>query len=260
MYRHSYPISVCLLFASLVISACALVSTPLPSPTTVPSRTPLPSTFTPEATATQTPRPSSTPKPTRTPNFEATAQYDAVAAKVKEYFDAGYISTSKGVAFRHLPLFTDHWAQIDWFQWTYLDYSPADFVIETDLKWESASAVANSSGCGFVFRLADKDNFYVMFVSLKGYVESTIFSGGNSAFLSRGYYGSAAQNGGVHLTLIVEGDTFRVLIDDKFIKSYTGFKAKLLSGKLAYTVFSGTNKDYGTRCTFSNTDLWTIKK
>ncbi len=262
-----YTLLGCLLFASLGLSACASVSaTPLPSPTTVPSQTPvptqtpLPPTFTPEATATQTPRPSSTPRPSPTPNLESTAQYESMAVKAKEYFDAGYISTSSGAAFKRLPPYKDEWAQIGWYQWSYLDYSPANFIIETDLEWESASASADSSGCGFVFHLADSDNYYVMYVSLKGYVIPFVVAGGNHTRLGRSYYGVAAQNGGVHLSLIVEGETFHVLIDDEYIKSYTGLKGKMLTGKLAYTVFSGTNKNYGTRCTFSNTDLWTIKK
>ena len=259
MVRRLYALLACVFLASLVLGACA-PATPQPSPTAVPSRTPLPATFTPEATATQTPRPSSTPRPSPTPNLEATAQYDGMAAKAKEYFDAGYISTSNGVAFKRVEDFKDEWAQIGWYQWTYLDYSPSDFVLETDVKWESASATADTSGCGFVFRLDDTDNYYVMYVSLKGYVIPYIVSSGNHSSLSIAHFGLASQTGGVHLTLIVEGDTFRVLINDKFIKSYTGFKQKLLSGKLGYTVFSGTNKSYGTRCSYSNTDLWTIKK
>lgn len=260
MNRRINTLFTCLLFTSFALSACGLASTPEPSPTTIPSKTPLPPTFTPEATATQTPRPSFTPRPSPTKNLEATAQYENMALKAKEYFDAGYITTSSGTAFKRLPTYKNEWAQIGWYQWEYLPSSPSDFVIETDIEWESASASADTSGCGFVFRLEDTDNYYVMYVSLKGYVIPYIVSAGNHSRLSPAYYGLAAQTGGVHLTLIVEGDTFRVLIDDKFIKSYTGFKAKLLSGDIGYTVFSGTNKSYGTRCTFSNTDLWTIKK
>jgi hypothetical protein len=247
--------------ASLAFSACA-PATPAPMETpALPTETPLPTqTYTLEPTSTNTPRPTSTPLPSPTPNLEATAQFENISAKVKEYYDASYVSTTEGSSYKRLKDFKDEWAQINWYQWTYLDYSPANFILETDISWESASAAADSSGCGFVFRLQDTKNYYVMYVSLKGYIIPYAVVGDGHRRLGASYYGTPAQNGAVHLTLIMEDNIFRVLVDDKLIKAYTGLEGKLAYGKIAYTVFSGTNKDFGTRCEFKNTDLWSIKK
>jgi hypothetical protein len=248
--------------ASFVFSACAPAATPAPTATPAPpTDTPLPTqTYTPEPTYTNTPRPTSTPWPTATPNLEATAQYENISAKIQDYFSKNYISSADSMLYKHQKDFSDEWAQIGWYQWTYIKESPDNFVIETDVAWQSASSAADSSGCGFVFRVKDKDNYYVMYVSLKGYVIPYAVVGGSHRRLGAAYYGSPAQNGAVHLTLIMEDSVFRVLINDKFIKAYTGLDGKLMTGKIGYTVFSGTNKDFGTRCHFTNTDLWGIKK
>ena len=57
-----------------------------------------------------------------------------------------------------------------------------------------------------------------------------------------------------------------LVVDDKRISFYvngervaTAYDGSLNAGNIALTLLSGTNKDYGTRCTMSNIDLFIFK-
>ena len=79
----------------------------------------------------------------------------------------------------------------------------------------------------------------------------------NSAMLRRGYYGRVDfPAGNVSLMLAVDGDNFTLYINDE--KVVTAEDGAIPSGKLAYSVHSGINTSYGTRCTFDNIELWTL--
>lgn len=260
--RTFYSFAALLIVASLLLSSCAAAATPQPTPT----NTPLPPTVTPKptvtATPTSTPKPTVTLTPTITPNATATQRAADFTAKVNEYHDAGYISTTDGI-YLPIPDFTRAVAKINYYIWYPTGLSPTDFVMKSDVAWDSASSAADSSGCGFVFRTQENGDDYMLFVSLKGFVEMSYFLAEKSSYaksMGRGNYGKASQSGKATITLIAEGNKFQVLVNDKLIKVFTGFEGKLTSGGLAYTVVSGTNKSFGTQCKFTNTELWTIKK
>ncbi len=256
-----YSLAASFIVASLLLSSCVIPGVaPAATDTPIPTNTPAP-TNTPEATATSTPKPTTTHTPTATPNLTATQQVEDFSAKIKEYYDAKYVSTTDGT-YTPVKDFEKSWAQINWYQFYRIGLAPTDFVLKSDIAWKSASAAADSSGCGFVFREQPNGDDYMAFVSLKGFVEASYFLEDKSSYsisMGRGAFGNPAQNGKATLTLIVEGNIFRVLINDKLIKAFTGLQGKLTTGGLAYTVVSGTNKDYGTNCQFKNTELWTIQ-
>jgi hypothetical protein len=249
----SYLLAILFITASLLLSSCAM-----PGLAPAATNTPVP-TNTPKATATSTPKPTTTPRPSPTANLAATQAYEDFSVKAKEYFDAGYITSSNG-SYDKVEDFSDSWAQIGWYQWTPTDFSPTNFILKTDVSWTSASKTPDVSGCGFVFRLQEDEDHYVVLLSLDGYVYSWSNAGGNVRSMGQGYYGSAKQTGSATLTLVVEGDQYRVLVNDKLIKTFTGFAGKLSRGDLAYTILSGTNKSYGTKCEFENIELWTIEE
>jgi len=253
--RSRYFVAALFTTASLLLSSCAM-ATAQPTATSapvLPSATPKPA-----ATATVTPKPTVTVTPTITPNATATQQVELFAAKVKQYQDAGYVSTANGT-YDFLPDKSSSWAEIGYYNWEKTKFSPTDFIIKSDITWNSASAAADSSGCGFVFHIQDNSDHYMFYVSLKGYVEAAVNVGNRWKSLGRGSFGLAAQHGSATVTFIAEGSTFRVLVGDKLIKTYTGLAGKLVTGDLAYTVLSGTNKSYGTSCDFKKTELWTIQ-
>jgi len=251
--RKLYIAVMLLLVSSLVLSSCAAfapaaTSTPLP-----PTKTPKPS-----KTPTSTPKPTKTPLPTATPNLAPTQRVDDFAGKIKEYYDAGYISTTSG-GYSELSDINKEWKELSYYQWWDTGYKPTNFVINTDVAWNSASTAADTSGCGFVFRIQDNYDHYMLYLSLKGYVEMATNINHNWNGMGIGTFGNPAVHGKATLTLIVEGKIFHVLVNDRLIKTYTGFDGKLTNGALAYTVLSGTNKSYGTNCVFTHTVLWTIQ-
>lgn len=253
-----YSFAVLFATTALLLTSCAAPTPPPPTPTS----TALPPTHTPTLALTSTPtlKPTATLTPTATPNAVATQQAEDFNEVVKKYYDAKYISTLDG-KYTQLDRYVTSWAQINYYIWETTDYSPANFIIKSDISWSSASAAANSSGCGYVFRLQDDktQDHYVFFLSLKGYVEMAV----NTDYwksLGTASYGNPAREGKAQVVLIAEDSTFRVLVNDKLIKTYTGFSGKLMSGDLAYTVISGINTSFGTQCVFENTELWTILK
>lgn len=252
-----FRILILLVIFSMFLSACAMpgatpeaTQTPTPTLTEVPTAT---ITLTPTLTAT----PTLTPTVTITPNLTATQEREDFANTLDELYDAGHISTKNGI-YLHLPDFKKDFAKINYLRWYEAGRSPSNFVLRSDIAWDSASAAADNSGCGFFFHIKDSDNFYAFYVSLKGIVELSGLTNNSWTEFGRGTYGSPQQKGQVNLILIVQDETFKVLINDKLVKTYHGFTGKLLHGELAYTVLSGTNKSFGTRCNFTNTVLWTL--
>ena len=249
-----YFFAVLLVTTSLLFTSCAAL-TPPPTPTS----TPLPPSNTPTLALTSTPTltPTVTITPTATLNMLATQKAQDF---IKKYYDANYVSSMNG-KYKSLSPYIDSWAKINYYQWSVSPYSPSNFILKSDISWQSASAAANSSGCGYVFHLQEEKNtdHYLFFLSIKGYVEIASNIAGRWKSLGKATYGNAAQDGKAQVVLIVEGNVFRVLVNDKLIKTYTGFSGKLMTGRLAYTVLSGSNKSFGTRCSFENTEFWMIE-
>jgi hypothetical protein len=256
--KSLYTLATLLAIFSLLLCSCAV-------PGVTPTATNIPPTPTeipkPTLTATLTSTPTKTPQPTPTPNLKATQAYEDFFTKVQKYYDAKYISTTAGT-YTHLYDNTYTWAKLNYYQWYETGFSPSDFVLKSDITWDSASAAANSSGCGFVFHEQENNDNYMFFISLKGFLRMSYLlhaKGNYSNIIGHGTYGLPAQSGSAQITLIAEGNTFRALVNDKLIKVFTGLQGKLTTGGLAYTVFSGTNKGFGTKCSFKNTELWTIQ-
>jgi hypothetical protein len=212
----------------------------------------------PTATATVT----ATPRPTMTPDVRPTQQYEAMKAKIDQYVKANYLVSSKGT-YRRLDDFTFQWAQLGYYTWEETGYQPADFVIESDIEWSSASTSATlfNTGCGFAFHANGSNDHYAVFLTMDGNVDSVSYYKGNWGHMGQGWYGKVDfPNGKAHIALVVQQDKYYFLVNDKLVKKYNGFQNKLMDGTLGYVVLSGTNKDYGTACKFSNVDLWTIKE
>ena len=253
---NAFRISVLFMLFGLLLPSCALpgiapAATATPTPTLTRTVTLTPTiTLTPTLTITPTTTPSSTPRP----NLTATQLYEDFSSTIEELYDAGYISTTDG-KYKRLADFPMELSKIDYYTWVKTGDSPTNFVISSDVTWESASAAADNSGCGFVFHLGES-GYYVFYASLKGFVRLNARLNDRWTRFGGPAYGNPQQNGKVKLTLIVEGTIYRVLVDDQLIKTYQGFDGKLSRGELAYTVLSGTNKSYGTRCKFTNTGLW----
>jgi hypothetical protein len=57
-------------------------------------------------------------------------------------------------------------------------------------------------------------------------------------------------------TLIVKGAYAYALVNREVVGEYTLAQSRSLTGEIALSVLSGTNKDYGTRCEMTNVHVW----
>ena len=213
-------------------------------------------TSTPSPTPTLTFTPTNTILPTITPNATMTEAYNNMITVVNDFYKQGYIPSLQG---RYLPMYNyvNSWAQIGWYRWTNTDFYPKDFVLTAHMDWNSASDTPNESGCGITFRIQPSDEHYVVFVLSTGYLEFAIRT---DRFRDNGrqYYGAPAKNGSVEFSMTAVGNKIDIFINNKHIYTYTGLQGKMLDGELGYTVLSGTNADYGTKCIISHSNLWMI--
>ena len=132
---------------------------------------------------------------------------------------------------------------------------------------ESARPVGGPeySGCGFSFRMSP--------VNYDGYTaqitnQAVLVTFCNESIRRCGQLGKTRGTGTLNLPnpaeasmeLVVNGTQAYVLVNDEFIGEYTLFTDKMLDpGYLLYSIISGTNKDYGTRCEVTNAHLWVAK-
>jgi len=247
----------------LVLAALACsVGAPAPTATPIPTNTPLPPTDTPVPTAV----PTDTPLPTKTPNLAATQAVEDAMAHVQNYVENGYLPDQNGSLFA-LDDYSREMAKIN-----YLDFGFAgiknlmkNFAVWGHVKLESAKLVhyPEYSGCGFSFRFnPDNSDGYTAYVTNEmvlltycrlhrcGQIGKTTGSGKLSL----------SNPDEVDMELIVYDTKAYVLVDGEFIGGYTLFSDKMLDpGLLLYSIVSGTNKDYGTRCEITDAHLWVAK-
>lgn len=189
---------------------------------------------------------------------EATTVAEPMREIIENLYQDGLLPTTEGTFFS-LDDFDQSWAQLNWYQWWYTGYQPDNFIIHSDVEYWSASNTANwfASGCGYVFRELDANNHYMTFLALDGNVYLSGYKQGKYLTLGKSYYGKLSlPNGKYTMVLIANGKNITVIINERPVlkKQYEHF----MSGNLAFTLNSGTNKDYGTRCLMTNNWLWVL--
>jgi len=245
------------LLLSVILSACSF-GAPEPTATPVPTDTPAP-TATITLTPTNTPRPTATPRPTKTPDLAATEQYEEYQAEARKYFDLGYLDSDEGNFEKYDDFFYD-WAQLGWYQRFNLGEKVKDFFISAHFSWESAYQNADISGCGIAFANQDDGEHYAVFLDRT----KVVFVDADNRYNGARIIGPTRGTGRVkfslpaeaNFTLIIKGAYAYVLVDDEVVGEYTLSQSRNLTGDIALTVLSGTNKDYGTRCEMTNIHAW----
>jgi hypothetical protein len=252
-----HPVFSALVVLALVTLACG-ASAPEPTAT----NTPIPPTETATLVPTDTPKPTRTPRPTKTPDLAATQRSEALNAEAQSYFDRGYLTTADG-EFLEFGDFNEDWAQLGWYSWWTLDEEAGDFYLSAHFKWSTAMNNNEISGCGFVFGLQDNNDNYAVFLDKSRILFLNTdqsmgggFEVGKTKGTGRVKFSNPAE---ADFALIVKGLYAYVLVDDEVIGEYTLSKSKPQNGGLGLTMFSGTNKDYGTHCEMTNLHLWRPK-
>ena len=241
-----------LIFVSL---ACSSIQAVPPTATALPTSI---STSLPEATAS----PMSTLLPIETPDVVATQQASDLQTRIQGYVQNGYLTSNQGNFF-NLQDATFDLAKMNYFNFQDSGYEDKtkNFAAWAHIKLSSASAVnyPEYSGCGFGFRLTDNgDTYTAMVVKDRVLVTSCRNHSCNEVGKTRGS-GRLSYEGDFEadVELIVNDTNVNFLVEGKPIGEYTLSSDYLTDpGYFTYTQISGTNKDYGTRCEFSNAGLW----
>jgi hypothetical protein len=228
------------------------------APTETPTAIPPTATIT--ATATNTPRPTSTPRPSPTPDVAATQRADDFYSLLQKFNDKGYISTLDGDA-AELDPFKEDWAQLGWYQWWPFDFETGDFVFSGHLKWSTASPTPEISGCGIVFGLQENGDHYVVFLDKSRILflmsrGPNVYTVGKTRGPGTTNYSNPAE---ADFAVSVKGQSTYVSVDGT-VTEYTLSQDQTSKGQFGFSVLSGTNKDYGTRCEMTNMIFWQPKE
>jgi hypothetical protein len=191
--------------------------------------------------------------------LSATQTAQPMQALVDSLAKDGYLKTAEGTYYQIEP-FDKSWAQLNWYKWWGTSYSPTNFVLHTHTNWWSASRKANwyASGCGFVFHEADEANHYFIGLVLNGNVVLHRVKDGIYTALGHNLYGNIdVPDGSAEVTLVMEDGWITFFVNGK--KVLRTKDTSIPGGDLAFSLISGTNKDFGTRCLMTDTELWILK-
>lgn len=242
------PIISAVLVLLAVTLACAGGATAEP--------TAVPPTATLVPTEKPTEKPTSTPMPTATPNLQATQQSEELDALLKDYEEKGYVSTTEGT-FTELDPFKEEWAQIGWFNsWLYSEVD-SDFLLKGHFSWSTAAATSDPSGCGVIFGVQENGDYYVFFLDKARIIfylkrGETLYSVGKTRGSGRANFGNPAE---ADVIVAVKGQTTFVSVDGE-VTEYTLSVDQTTRGAFGFSLLSGTNRDYGTRCEITDILLW----
>jgi len=282
------------LLGMALLTACGTPQAPEPTPTPPPPPT---NTIAPTDTATPTVDMPATQSAQQTADTQATAEAEAVTktqeaqvrvatatelASLKRTSTAAVHATATSYAtaflnvidklrgegvvkstdgnYARLDDFEQEWAQLGWFKWWGTGYTAENFVLSADVAWQSASNTADwyTTGCGMVFSLNDEDNYHLAFLSLDGYGMVGRKAKGDLKLLAAERYGQVSTpEGNAKIMLAVDDKRINFYVNDKLVTKV--YDNSLNEGDIALTLLSGTNKDYGTRCTMTNIELFGFK-
>jgi hypothetical protein len=252
-YRQSYPVVFAVIFLAAAALACyggtPAVPTPMPPPPSTEVVRPTPAEVVPPTAAeVAPPTAEQLTMPTPAPDT-GSQQSDEFNALLQKFKDKGYIKTTEGDTI-NLDPFKEESADPSHYQWwPYTNIVASDLLFKGHLKWSTASATSNLSGCGVIFGLQENKDHYGVFLD-----KSRI-----AFFMSRGKriyeIGKTKGNGRLDfsnpaeadLVLAVKGKTSYISVNDE-VTQYTLSQDQSTDGNFALTLWSGTGVGYGTRC------------
>jgi hypothetical protein len=132
------------------------------------------------------------------------------------------------------------------------------YVLSSKISWLSASATPNSavSGCGYIFSSDSNANDYITTtIRMNGYIYFNGLKNGNKLSYGQQYIMPPSMQGEGLLTLVVNNSSVSIYFNGKQL--FTRNDVVISGDKLGFAVLSGTNKDYGTQCTFEDIFLYT---
>jgi hypothetical protein len=128
-----------------------------------------------------------------------------------------------------------------------------DLLLQTDIAWSSGYERPDyaSSGCGFYLRGLDGSTFIEIYAAMDGAVYVNAYRAGALVPLISLKYGTWSIQGSGRLAVAADDKKITILWNDSILGTITD-ATWMWSGDAGYTVHSGTNGDFGTRCIFTN--------
>ena len=201
------------------------------------------------------------PPPTADSGAISTSLAQGMYNRVQGLYSDGYLKSTAG-RYIWIKDYTEELAQINYFGGTYFtDINTTDLVMVADVAWETAAEGANTknSGCGFYFGYhGDPAKYHILLFSLDGNVKLfRLWSKSYVEAIGSGFYRSIDYMGGnVELMLILQDKKIQGFVNGRLIFERPNQKAA--EGHVGFTVSSGINTGFGTRCTFTNVEVWEL--
>ena len=187
----------------------------------------------------------------------ATDQARDMLAQLERLVADGVIPNTQG-EYVTVDDFDQSWAQLGWYRyWPVNDRDLTNFAITANVSWDSASDKANwpEAGCGFVFGEQEGKSHDLVYLGLDGTVYLASNRNGDWRMLSSRRYGNLSVPAGeARFILAVMGKRITFYVNDT--KVISANDSLLASGQLNFTLLSGTNKGFGTRCQMTKVGLW----
>lgn len=140
-----------------------------------------------------------------------------------------------------------------------LDVTATDFIMQTDVSWKSAYDKPNleDAGCGFFFRSQGSGTYLRAYLSMNGAIYLDAYRNDARIPIISYKYGDISVDGSGTLAVAADTEKISILYNGNLLGTYTS-ATWMGTGSLGYVVKSGTNLDYGTRCTFSNSQIYIL--
>lgn len=147
-------------------------------------------------------------------------------------------------------------AQLDKKKWWRFDEA-RNFVLSMNISWRSASETPNSynSGCGLVFREVDTRNYLQASVNMDGFIRVSGRREKSFPDYGKYYYGKFSLEATHNLTIVANEENIKILLDGRLLANIREVLNNR-TGSVGFCVWSGTNKDYGTWCGFSDINYY----
>lgn len=198
---------------------------------------------------------------TQEANIIATAQAASFLPFVQDLVNRGYLPSSQGTYYRP-ENYSQSLASYSGLIVHRMGYSPKTFVVRANVKYEVASRTGNwfITGCGFAYWDNGQDNYYSVFPALDGIAYSRAFVNGRQFRLDQSFFGVLPRPSGSYTATLVAGPKGSYLwVGDELVKRTTVVDKSMTTGALSFLIASGTDRDYGMRCSFTDVELWVVE-
>jgi len=182
------------------------------------------------------------------------------AGIVADLAASGKIPGTNG-EYYYLDNFSDEWAQLQWYQWIRRSgITMTNFVLRSKIQYESASDTPNwgDSGCGWYFRGKDTNNHLTAYYAMDGNVRVIGYKEGRLLSYGQKSVGASAVRGDIDFVLYANGKNVGVLINGAPALERDDVVVDDIESALFSVTFSGTNKDFGIRCRYSEVEFMVL--